>query len=82
MISAKYIITSVCVFFFHQKLMSVMMAHIAAVPTLNVPILIKTKTELVNLDMKEMDSTVLVRKLTLLCKSLVPKLSDCYWKAL
>ena len=58
------------------------MAHIAAVPTLYVPILMETITALATLDMKEMDSTVLVRKLTLFCKSLVPKLSDCYCKAL
>ena len=45
--------------------MSVMTAHIAAVPTLYVLIRMETITVLVNLDMKEMDSTVLVRKLTL-----------------
>ena len=59
-----------------------MTAHITAALTLFVLILMETITVLVKLDMKEMDSTVLVRKLTLLCKSLVPKLSDCYWKAL
>ena len=62
--------------------MSVMMAHIAAVLMLYVLILMETITVLVNLDMKEVDSTVLVRKLTLFFKSLVSKLSDCYCKAL
>ena len=54
--------------------MSVMTAHIAAVPTLYVLIRMETITVLVNLDMKEMDSTVLVREFALFCKSLVPKL--------
>ena len=42
--------------------MSVMMAHIAAVLMLYVLILMLTICVLVNLDMKEMDSTVLVRE--------------------
>ena len=62
--------------------MNVMMAHIAAVLMLYVPILMDSITALVNLDMKEMYLTVLVRKLTLFCKSFVPKISDCYCKAL
>ena len=61
---------------FCQKWTSVITADITVVLRLHVLILMETITVLVHPVMKEMDSTVLVRKLTLFCKSLAPELFD------